>query len=209
MHSVARGTEPDGLAGIRAKYTAAWIDYYSCRRGRRPTDAHWRRFRLHLKEGFRGLCGYCEVLCSGEVDHVRPKSRHPELVYDWYNWVFSCHECNLSKGSKWPSQGYVNPCPETVSDRPERFFWFDVHGGEIIPADGLAGGELRKANNTIVGIGLNSIVQLKRRLFLVGVLNEIAGAYSGDVGREICRKYASEGSPYSSLVLAWLYAGDG
>jgi 5-methylcytosine-specific restriction endonuclease McrA len=38
-----------------------------------------------------------------ELDHVKSRSRHPELVFDEDNIKPICHDCNFKKGSKeWP-----------------------------------------------------------------------------------------------------------
>ena len=98
MHWVDRGPEPTGLGAIRGRYTPRWIGYYRNGVGNRPTDSRWRDFRKYLGQRFHLQCGYCESICEGQVDHFQPKSRFPELVYEWSNWIFACSACNQAKG---------------------------------------------------------------------------------------------------------------
>ncbi len=164
MHWVDRGPEPERLASSRAKKTPAWIRYYRDRSNPRPTDSDWRNFCEELEQAFSGLCGYCEEICKGEVDHYRPKSRFPELVYQWSNWILACHSCNNLKGEKWPPHGYVDPCAKSRSARPEHFFTFDTLTGEILAKPGLGPVRRAKAIRMIDELGLNRLHNLKRRV---------------------------------------------
>ena len=119
MHWIDRGPEPRGLGEIRERYTPRWIGHYRDSVETKPTDSRWRDFHDELEQRFFGLCGYCESIDKGEVDHFHPKSRFPESVYDWSNWIFACHDCNQAKGDKWPGGGYVDPCAMDESCRPE------------------------------------------------------------------------------------------
>lgn len=42
-------------------------------------------------------CCYCEDSCADEVEHIRPKSLYPELVFVWENYLYSCGLCNPKK----------------------------------------------------------------------------------------------------------------
>ena len=53
-----------------------------------------------------GRCEYCGVdllhdrlgYGVGELEHLLPKSKHPEVEHCPDNWVLSCHPCNVIKG---------------------------------------------------------------------------------------------------------------
>lgn len=54
---------------------------------------------------YRGywFCFYCTRPLTYEeltLDHLHPRSTHPELRYDHNNLVPSCYPCNIAKGSK-------------------------------------------------------------------------------------------------------------
>ena len=170
MHWVDRGPAPEELAGIRASYTARWVQYYKNQIGTKPTDSHWRQFRGDLYRVFSGICAYCEEFCRGEVDHFRPKSRYTGLVYEWSNWLFVCHDCNHAKLEKWPLGGYVDPCAKSEQARPERWFTFDLLTGELIPRDDLTADQRIKAQKMVTDLDLNGRHHLKKRAIRLSIL---------------------------------------
>ena len=207
MHWIDRGPEPDGIAQVRAQYKQGWVQYYRHRVGHRPSDAYWRDFHDDLERVFYGLCAYCEEICKGEVDHFRPKSRFPELVYDWSNWLFACHDCNQAKGGKWPVEGYVDPCARSKSAHPEQYFDFDVLTAEMLPQKGLSKWRLSRAQKTIIDLRLNGRHHLKKRLALLlvlsGRLKSDPNAETSDM-RSLRRHLTSHSTQLSSITQAWL-----
>lgn len=173
MHYVTRGAEPKGLKRYRDRHTPRWVNYYERKRGAKPSDSHWRNFLGDIEEKFSGNCGYCEIACRGEVDHFRPKSRFPKLVYEWSNWVFSCHDCNNWKGEKWRDGGYIDPCASNRSSQPEKFFEFDLKTYEIIPRNGLTPRHQEKVRTMIHDLHLNALHQLKARFQWIMVVSEV------------------------------------
>ena len=216
MHWVDRGPEPADLEAIRTHYTPRWVSHYSEESGVKPTDSHWRDFHSDLSRAFSGLCAYCEERDNGEIDHFRPKSRFPELVYAWSNWVFSCHSCNQAKGDGWPLSGYVDPCSDSVQDRPENFFRFDTGTGEILPRLELSSDRKDKAQETIDDLCLNRGHHLRERLEW---LQLVSGAIPEDPSYqapddESYRSFlTSRATKLSSITRAWLvergYSVDG
>lgn len=166
MHWVDRGPEPGGLEAVRSQFTQPWVAHYEHGIGSRPTP-RWGQFRGDLKRAFSELCGYCEEETAGDIDHFRPVSKDPELVYRWSNWIFACPTCNREKSNKWPSDGYIDPCEDDESERPERFFTFHTSTGEIMPKSGLSASQSRRALQMREDINLNASHHLKRRLTLI------------------------------------------
>ena len=207
MHWIDRGPEPDGIVQFRAQYKQGWVQYYRHRVGQIPSDAYWRDFHDDLERVFYGLCAYCEEICKGEVDHFRPKSRFPELVYDWSNWLFACHDCNQAKGGKWPVEGYVDPCAHSESAHPEQYFDFDVLTAEMLPQKGLSKWRLSRAQKTIIDLRLNGRHHLKKRpallLVLSGRLNSDPNAETSGM-RNLRRHLTSHSTQLSSFTQAWL-----
>lgn len=206
MHRVDRGTEPAGLNAVRQRFTPRWVAYYPDKVGARPTDAHWRNFRGDLSAAFSGLCGYCEEATDGQVDHFRPKSKFPKLVYAWPNWVFACPDCNHRKSDQWPPGGYVDPCARTWPARPEKFFTYDTVTGELLPQTGLTARRRQKASQTIDDLGLNDEHHLKKRLHLLAMLNEISRTLA-DKPDEILKRlrpFTRRNQLLSSLVRVFL-----
>ena len=159
MHWVDRGAEPSGLEAVRLQYTQEWIER---NRGRRPTP-RWQQFHSDLCRAFSGLCGYCEEIDKGEIDHFKPTSKFPALVYEWSNWIFSCHTCNQKKSNKWPAGGYVDPCAASESERPENFFDFNTLSKKLIPNPNTSPENQAKADGMIKDLGLNDPHHIKAR----------------------------------------------
>jgi len=206
MHFVNRGPEPRDLKAIRVRCTPRWVEFYQNRRGLKPNDEHWLTFREPLQDAFFMLCGYCEEICKGEIDHFKPKSRHPHLVYEWSNWVFSCHDCNQMKGEKFPRGGYVDPCASSASSQPEAFFEFDPLTGEILPRAGLARGSFQRARRTIDDLDLNAYHHLKKRLsWLHHVERLLSREAPDDPGhRSFLQTVTARDAPLSSISRAML-----
>jgi hypothetical protein len=62
-------------------------------------------------------CMYCESKLSavyfGDVEHIRPKDRFPELEFTWENLGFVCARCNNAKRNQWhDATPYVDPYGE-------------------------------------------------------------------------------------------------
>ena len=167
MRWVDRGPEPSGVAGYARQFTQGWVDYFQNRAGEEPADSRWREFRSRLGRQTNNVCWYCERQCdiraesgsrSPTIDHFRPRSRFPQLTYEWSNWVFSCRACNVdNKKDRWPDTEYVDPCAANVVEHPEHYFDYDAGTGQIVPKSGLSGNARRKASYTIRDLGLNRL----------------------------------------------------
>lgn len=204
MHWVNRGSEPDGLESVRTRYTPRWIRHYRNGEGARPGDARWRDFRNNLYTSFRGLCAYCEEQSNEEVDHFRPVSKFPELVYQWSNWLLVCTACNRAKGAKWPGEGYVDPCAKSMDQRPEAYFTFDTLTGSMIPRKGLSPERHVRAATMIKDLDLNGRSHLLERMRVVVHLSLVAKIPDHGLRSRAFARYCSRSWPLSSVVRIWL-----
>ncbi len=164
MHWVDRGPEPAGLRTIHLQFSQGWVDHYQHGIGNRPSDTRWRDFHNVLSLTFSLLCAYCEEITEGEVDHFKPISKFPNLVYEWSNWIFACHYCNLSKSNKWPLSGYVSPCEGDISERSENFFAFNMETEQLEPKANISENKREKANQMIRDLKLNAPHHLRKRI---------------------------------------------
>lgn len=73
-------------------------------------------------------CHYCEDSAADEIEHIRPKSLFPRLVFAWENYLFACGPCNGPKGNRYAfvREGAVVPLiaqpgapPEPPPDLPD------------------------------------------------------------------------------------------
>jgi uncharacterized protein (TIGR02646 family) len=207
MHWVNRGPEPDGLAQIRSNLTICWVRRYQNRIGTKPADSRWRRFHGDLGGVFFGNSAYCEEISRGETDHFRPKSRFPELVYEWSNWVFSCHDCNNFKGEKWPAGGLVDPCVRSRLARPENYFSFDTLTGEVIPKDGITPARRNKARRMINDLRLNEVHHLRKRSQWLGMASRALVGLAldeSDYDSGLVDVLANRNNELSSITRVWL-----
>lgn len=204
MHTVERSPEPPGLGNIRRRYTPRWVKYYRDGDEKKPSDSKWREFHEEVSGVVFSNCGYCEETCKGDVDHFRPKSKFPQLVYEWSNWVLACPVCNQKKSNHWPPMGYVDPCATSTPARAESYFAFDIKTGEILPKSTLATGRCRKAHRMIKDLGLNAYHHLKQRAVWLRLVSLALDGGSNTDNDELIRHLASRETPLSSITRAWL-----
>ncbi|RKH00418.1 HNH endonuclease [Corallococcus carmarthensis] len=106
-------------------------------------------------------CSFCErkINSSLAVEHVLSKHHHPTLERDWNNFLLACVNCNSTKG-------HANV---QLTD----YFWPDrdntaravLHGaaGIVKPAPGLNPADAKRAQSTIVLVGLDKLPHKKPR----------------------------------------------
>ena len=167
MRWIDRGAAPNRVAVYNRQYTQGWVRYFRDRVGAIPGDSCWREFRDGLGERSGGMCWYCERLCASAspvvsraatLDHFKPRSKFPQLTYEWSNWVFSCYACNAEfKEDRWPQNGYVDPAAADIQNRPESYFDYDSKTNDVIPRHGLSDGEHKRAQDTIDDLSLNRL----------------------------------------------------
>lgn len=66
-------------------------------------------------------CVYCESKighnCPGDIEHKIPKSRRPDLIFEWDNLTIACNECNRRKlGYYEPSCMFLDPNTDDVEN---------------------------------------------------------------------------------------------
>lgn len=61
---------------------------------------------------FKGCCAYCEGSYEGtsypQIEHFKPKSLYPELMFDYNNMNLACQMCNMTKLGKYDEK-LINP----------------------------------------------------------------------------------------------------
>lgn len=90
----------------------------------------WRRLRVDVLEANRERYGMLACECCGmmeagafHVDHIYPRSTHPELALDPANLQVLCDDCNIGKGTAYTTnwRGGEDPLPE--GRRTRRWFF--------------------------------------------------------------------------------------
>lgn len=124
MHLVTKLATPLIINKLKLEYTIDWVNYYSDKKKFSEPNSLWRDAEIirMLRKYFEENCGYCgidigeRVLMDGtvsywgEVDHYVPKSKEPNLVYDWDNLIWACDKCNAKKIAYYDEQiSIINP----------------------------------------------------------------------------------------------------
>jgi len=67
------------------------------------TSRAWLELRYQVLKGHKGCCEACGASSSKlnpiQVDHIKPRSKHPELALVYSNLQVLCRNCNLGKGA--------------------------------------------------------------------------------------------------------------
>lgn len=63
---------------------------------------HWKHIRFQLHTAYKGICAYSALRIprgssNPNVDHYIPKSKRPDLAYEWSNYRLSCPLANTLK----------------------------------------------------------------------------------------------------------------
>ncbi len=90
----------------------------------------WRRLRVDTLEANRERYGMLACECCGKmgegtfhVDHIYPRSRHPELALDPANLQVLCEACNVGKGTAYTTNWRGGEGPKLPKRRGFTRFW--------------------------------------------------------------------------------------
>lgn len=87
--------------------------------------------KTSLKIMFHKKCAFCESHIThinyGQIEHFKPKSKYPELCFDWNNFLLSCAICNgkSNKSNKFPLEDENGPFINPVDEEPTDFLKFE------------------------------------------------------------------------------------
>jgi len=112
---------------------------------------YWRKINPELYQLYNGICAYTGMWFSDSdrsVDHFIPKSKSPELAYEWNNYRLTTQRMNNTKGDE------IN----LVDPFDIEFGWFvlDLNTCIIKPNETLADSDRKKIVHTIKTLKLNS-----------------------------------------------------
>ncbi|MEK8017384.1 MAG: HNH endonuclease [Candidatus Parabeggiatoa sp.] len=128
-----------------------------------PTDdngqpkqySEYQQARPDLIKRLGEYCSFCEgrIAANLALEHILPKSLHPQLALSWDNFLIACTNCNSTKGSQnidlkdyyWPHQ-----------DNTARAFVYQ-RGGLVSVNKALKSFAQNKAQRTLELTGLNKI----------------------------------------------------
>lgn len=102
-------------------------------------------------------CSFCDsyplgVSAQQTIEHFRPKSGYPRLVYVWHNLFLACNICQSSKGEKYDKNLLK---PDKKDYEFYRYFVVNYRNGEIEVNPSSTEEEQKRAKVTIEIYGLN------------------------------------------------------
>ena len=159
-----------------------------------------KKLKKHMLENEQKIddksyCPYCEMIISSEnndlkedkkchIEHIKPKSKFPNLAFDYRNFLTSCSDkntCGHCKQSDWDNKLFINP----IEENPEEYFSYSIRTGKIIPKK-EAGLEYEKAIKTIEILNLNENKLCDyRKSYINQILNSIKNSRNDDEKIEI------------------------
>ena len=108
----------------------------------------YEKYKRSLLKRIGQYCSYCERPTDVNIEHVKPKSRYPELECDWENLLLACTNCNSTKGKK-------DPCFDSFlfphRDNTFRAFHYS-EGGIVTIVKGTKWAEKARATLELVGL---------------------------------------------------------
>jgi uncharacterized protein (TIGR02646 family) len=171
MIRVERGPEPDSFA-VRA---AGWDRRFEEAHRRNPeltASQFWSSVRAQVRAdaealyaAFHGKCAYCEArmahVSPPHVEHYHPKSKFPDRMFDWQNWLLSCGRCNDIKWAHFPDCD-GQPCLlDPTAEDPSMHL--DFLRARVL-------GRTRRGEETIKLVGLDrSPLEDERALWLMNI----------------------------------------
>lgn len=83
----------------------------------------WKKLRVRVLEKYGCRCMMCgrtprEHRIIVHVDHIKPRSKHPELELEFNNMQVLCEDCNIGKGNRY-STDYRPDTEEISNDKIE------------------------------------------------------------------------------------------
>ncbi|MEW1952052.1 HNH endonuclease [Terrabacter sp. NPDC080008] len=165
----------------------------------------WRheQIKLTLRAETNDKCAYCESFIADvaypHVEHIVPKSLHPELAHTWHNLTWACPRCNVSKDVAYhPTAGVLNPYVDTIEEHLEFY-------GDLV--DCPLGSQRGEA--TIIACDLNRYELLRSRVARLRAIRQMAERWNAAIDpmrttiESAIRLDAAQGE-YSAHVSAYL-----
>ena len=117
MIKLTKQTEPDVLSKNKQQWKQDYEEAKST--GASNIESLKTRYRdPEIKEVIvretNGKCAYCESKIRhsypGDVEHIKPKSKFADELFEWENLTLSCGECNRRKNDNYDEEfGILNP----------------------------------------------------------------------------------------------------
>ena len=136
--------------------------------------AYWNRAANDLYSEYSGICAYTSMhmVYPETIDHFKPKSKYPNLAYEWNNLRLCRGWVNVSKGD---NEHVLDPF-----EVENTWFKLELPSCLIKAAPGLSHEIKVKVNNTVNTLRLNSddsLVQERCNILIAYARNQISQAF--------------------------------
>ncbi|MEX2411699.1 MAG: HNH endonuclease [Candidatus Paceibacterota bacterium] len=174
MIKIEKSNKPQILEQREVEWTKEYLKEFS-ETGKVPKNSTNRYghddIRSTLTTDSFNKCMYCESNISHisypNVEHIKPKSKYPDVTYDWDNLGLACQKCNTTKGTKFDEEvPVINP----YKDKPSDFLY--AFGEAYRPLPGNDRGKW-----TIKEIGLNRAELIEKRSRRLETIQSLAENY--------------------------------
>lgn len=159
-----------------------------------------------LKAMFKKKCAFCESHIThidyGQIEHFKPKSKYPDLCFEWNNFLISCPICNgkSNKGDKFPLEQEGGPFINPVDENPDDFLKFEF---DEITKTFLIFPKNNRAVTTIKELGLNRDDLVENRTIelskIIYVLDSVLGKNQDDVLEEFINLFSEKDQYYAFI----------
>ncbi len=168
-----------------------WTNNYIEKRKTNSNYWNWHQYKKEkvehiltpiLSDMSNFYCSYCGIrpLRKNEIrptiDHFKPKSKFPELAFEWTNLFIACDSCQAIKGNKFPNIEPLKP----DSCHYHFDYWFEIDWSikknHIIPNKDRSDTEKEIAQKTIKWLGLNNVGRPEGRFEMLEEYNKCEDA---------------------------------
>jgi len=134
------------------------------------------RLKPELIQMTANHCSFCDSYPLGTsadqtIEHFRPKSKYPLLVYVWHNLFLSCNICQKAKGEKFDKKLLK---PDQPDYEFERYFMLNYKTGQIEVNPSASVSDQERAEITIEMYGLNRNGRPHSRLREYGMYGKLS-----------------------------------
>lgn len=204
MRKLTKGPKPPVLEAHEHEWTDEFTDALA--NGIRPLPARYGHsdIRSALRDETHQKCAYCESrvehVAPTHVEHIRPKSRRPDLVVAWVNLTLGCPACNTNKGDYYSEE---EPLLHPYDDAPSTHLIFV--GNLVLPKPGSdtgvrTVGRLKLSRPGLIQQRTDRLTSVHR---LVDAWHRANGLTKAELEDQI-REEARPDSEYSACVTEFL-----
>lgn len=182
--------EPQILTNNKTKWTK---EYLSALKKEIPmTNTIRNRYkRKEIKEALiketSGKCAYCESkllhISYGDIEHILPKSKYPELYVEWTNLTLSCELCNRNGKNDYYDK--ENPLLNPYIDNPYEHLL--AYGPIMMNHNGSHKGDI-----SIKILNLNRTSLIEKRKERIENINLLVNKYHNETNPQIKKLLKSE-----------------